>query len=230
MISIITPVLNEEQNIAPFLKNLNQIQGDFELIMVDGGSSDKTIDEIKKYRIEFHRELKILKTSAGRGHQMNIGAKNASSDILFFLHVDSKIENDSIPTIENEIKKKKIIGGGLTQCFSDSDNFLTLTSNFGNLRTRITNIFFGDFGIFVRRDIFEKIGGYDEIIYLEDVEFSKKLKKYGKVKMLEKTIETSPRRFKSQGKIKITIIFTLAGFLNVIGYRPKFFIKFIVDK
>lgn len=139
MISIITPVLNEEQNIAPFLKNLNQIQGDFELIMVDGGSSDKTIDEIKKYRIEFHRELKILKTSAGRGHQMNIGAKNARSDILFFLHVDSKIEKDTIPTIENEIKKKKIIGGGLTQCFSDSDNFLTLTSNFGNLRTRITN-------------------------------------------------------------------------------------------
>ena len=82
----------------------------------------------------------------------------------------------------------------------------------------------------MRKEIFEKIGGFDEIIFLEDVEFSKKLKKHGKLKQLKKTITTSPRRYHDQGKLKITIIFTLACLLNIVGYRPRFLIKFIVDK
>ncbi len=230
MISIITPVLNEEKNIDIFLKNLNQIQGDFELIIVDGGSSDSTIDEINKYKKKFNRELKLIKTSSGRGHQMNKGAYASKGDILLFLHADSKVEIDAIPTIEKVIEKQKIIGGGLTHSFSETDDFLKLASNFGNLRTKITKVFFGDFGIFVRKDIFERIGGYDEIIFLEDLEFSKKLKKYGKLKQLEKTITTSPRRYHSQGKLKITLVFIVACLLNIVGYRPRFLIKFIVDK
>jgi rSAM/selenodomain-associated transferase 2 len=230
MISIITPVLNEEENISTFLTNLNQIKGDFELLLIDGGSTDKTIDEINKNKNKFKRELKVLKTSPGRGHQMNIGASNSKGDILLFLHVDSKIDKDTVVAIENEIKKQKIIGGGLSHSFSDSDNFLKLASNFGNFRTKITKIFFGDFGIFVRKDIFEKIGGYDEIIFLEDLKFSKKLKKYGKLKQLDITIITSPRRYIGIGKIKLTIIFTIACFLNIVGYRPIFLKKFIVDK
>lgn len=230
MISIITPVLNEEKNISIFLTNLNEIKGDFELILVDGGSIDKTIDEINKNKNKFKRELKVLKSSPGRGHQMNVGARASNADILLFLHVDSKIEKDTIVSIEDEMKKQKIIGGGLTHTFSEADNFLKLASNFGNFRTKITKIFFGDFGIFVRKDIFEKIGGYDEIIFLEDLEFSKKLKKYGKLIQLENTITSSPRRYISKGKIKLTIVFTLACFLNIVGYRPKFLIKFIVDK
>ena len=230
MISIITPVLNEQENISIFLKHLNQLEGDFELIIVDGGSTDKTINEIKKYKNKFKKDIKILKTTSGRGRQMNNGAKAAKGDILLFLHVDSKIENGTITLIEEEIKKQEIIGGGLTHRFSNADKFLKLASNFGNFRTKITKIFFGDFGIFVKKDIFEKIKGYDEIIFLEDLEFSKKLKKHGKLKQLEKTITTSPRRYKRKGKIKITIIFTLACLLNIVGYRPRFLIKYIVDK
>lgn len=230
MISIITPVLNEEKNIAPFLFHLNQIDGDFELILVDGGSSDNTLGKIKKHRNKFNRELKILSESPGRGHQMNKGVEASKGDILLFLHVDSTIEKDAVIAIEKEIKKEKIIGGCLTQTFSDSDNFLRLASIFGNLRARITKIFFGDCGIFVRKDIFEKVGGYDEIIFLEDVEFSKKLMKTGKIIQLDNNISTSPRRYLIHGKIKLTIIFTLAFLLNMIGNRPKFLIKFIVEK
>jgi rSAM/selenodomain-associated transferase 2 len=230
MISIITPVLNEEKNITPFLYHLNQIDGNFELILVDGGSSDKTLDEIKKYKNNFKRKLTCLNTSPGRGHQMNKGARVSKYDILLFLHVDSIIEKDAIIAIENEMIKDIIVGGCLTQTFSDSDNFLKLASIFGNFRARFTKIFFGDCGIFVKKDIFEKLGGYDEIIFLEDVEFSKKLKKYGKTMLLSKNITTSPRRYLDQGKIKITLIFTLTYLLNIMGKRPKFLIKFIVEK
>ena len=230
MISIITPIINERENIRPFLDHLNTIQGDFELILIDGGSSDGTITEVNKYRDRFIRELKLLKTSQGRGKQMNKGADSAKGDILLFLHVDCTIEKDSIIVIEKEIKEHKIIGGGMIQSFSQPDFFLQFISHYGNVRTRMTKMFFGDFGIFVRRDIFKKIGGYDDIIYLEDVEFCKKAKKYGKLKQIDKKIVTSPRRFLSKGKIKITAVFILSLLPNIVGVRPKFLIRYLVDK
>ena len=230
MISIITPVLNESENIKPFIEHLNSISGTFELILVDGGSTDATINEIEKSRKIFKKKLTVVKTYQGRGNQMNKGASVAKGEILLFLHIDCKIEKVTIPIIEKEIKENKIIGGGLYQEFINSDNFLKLASNFGNFRSRITKIFFGDCGIFVKKDIFEKSGGYDDIVFLEDVEFCKKVKKFGKLKQINCKIFSSPRRYVKIGKIKISIIFTLTYLLNSIGFRPKFLIEYIVNK
>jgi rSAM/selenodomain-associated transferase 2 len=230
MISIITPILNERENIRPFFEHLNTLEGDFELILVDGGSTDDTISEVNKYRKLFNKQLTLLKTTKGRGKQMNKGAESAKGDIFLFLHIDCIIEKDSIITIEKEIENEGLIGGGMIQSFSNSDFLLNLISSFGNFRTQVTRIFFGDFGIFVKKEIFEKIGGYDEIIYLEDLEFSKKLKKFGKLKQIDKKLVTSPRRFLSFGKLKITVIFILSLLTNTFGIRPKFLIKYIADK
>lgn len=230
MISIITPVLNEKKLIKPFFNHLNQLEGDFELILVDGGSIDGTVNEINKEKDIFKHKLHLLETHQGRGHQMNIGASIAKGSILLFLHIDCRLEKDVIPTIEKEVKNQKIIGGGMIQTFSNSDDFLKYVSNVGNMRARVSKIFFGDFGIFLRTDIFKKIGGYDDIPFLEDVEICNKAKKIGKLKQIERVIYTSPRRFHAQGKVKITIIFAISLILNIIGCRPKFLIKYIVDK
>jgi rSAM/selenodomain-associated transferase 2 len=230
MISIITPVLNESANIRSFLEHLNTLTGDFELIFVDGGSTDNTVKEINKYKKKFVKKLTIVKSSKGRGKQMNMGASVAKGKIFLFLHVDCTIQNDVIPIIEKEMKNNKIIGGGMIQAFTSNDCFLILVSNFGNLRSKASQIFFGDTGIFISRDIFKKIGGYDDIIFLEDVEFCRKAKKYGKLKQIDSIIYTSPRRYLNVGKTKITIIFTITYLLNTIGFRPKYLTKFIVDK
>jgi rSAM/selenodomain-associated transferase 2 len=230
MISIIIPVLNEKELIRPFFNHLNQLEGDFELILVDGGSSDGTINEINKERDVLKHKLQLLKTHQGRGHQMNKGASTAKGDILLFLHIDCKLEIDAIPTIEKEVERQNIVGGGMIQAFSNTDDFLKFVSNFGNMRARVTKTFFGDFGIFLKKDVFEKIGGYDDIPFLEDVEICYKAKKVGKLEQIDRVIYTSPRRFKTQGNIKISIIFSITLMLNIIGYRPKFLIKYIVDK
>ncbi len=230
MISIITPVLNESPLIKPFIDHLNTLSGEFELILVDGGSTDNTVNEIKKNKRLFKNKLKFVTTSQGRGNQMNKGATIATGEIYLFLHIDCKIEKDVLSAIEREIKENRIIGGGMIQMFTDSDRFLTIASNFGNLRSKITQIFFGDCGIFIKKDVFEKIGGYDDIVFLEDVEFCRKAKKYGKLKQIDFQIYTSSRRYISIGKLKITIIFTLAYFLNLLNFRPEYLKKFIVKK
>ncbi|KYK34214.1 MAG: hypothetical protein AYK22_05600 [Thermoplasmatales archaeon SG8-52-3] len=230
MISIITPILNESKNIKPFLNHLNTLEGDFELLFVDGGSTDNTISMVENNKKIFNKNLKLIKTSQGRGKQMNEGAKIAEGNILLFLHVDCTLERDTIKVIEEVLKSIKIIGGGMIQAFSNPDFFLRFISKYGNFRVRINKVFFGDYGIFVKKDIFEKIGGYDDIIFLEDVELCKKMKKYGELIQINRKITTSPRRFQSLGKFRVTLMFITALLINIVGIRPKFLIKYIVDK
>jgi len=231
MISIITPILNEEKYIASFLDHLRKIEGNSEIILVDGGSSDHTINRIEKIRKKFNfRELIVLITKPGRGIQMNKGAARANGDILLFLHVDCAIQADSIEKIEAKIYSGEIIGGGFKQFFSEPDLFFKIISIFGNQRVKLTNTFFGDYGIFIRKDIFEKVDGFDEIAYLEDVEFCKKVKKYGNVEQIDCNIFTSTRRYLSKGRLRVTLAFILASTFNIFGFRPKLLYEYIVRR
>jgi GT2 family glycosyltransferase len=111
----------------------------------------------------------------------------------------------------------------------DPDPYFKLSSAFGNFQSRITQIFFGDFGIFIRRDIFEQMGGYDEISFLEDVEFCRRARKFGKLKPIDRLISTSTRRYYKKGKIKLTVVFILACVFNLFWFRPDFLYKYIVE-
>jgi rSAM/selenodomain-associated transferase 2 len=230
MISIITPVLNEKDNIRGFLDHINELDGGLELILVDGGSTDGTISEIERGKQEYDHPLVVVRSARGRGLQMNNGAKIANGDILLFLHVDSTIEKDSLGIIEDRIGKEGMIGGGFIHSFKDPDKFLKITSAFGNSRVRATKVFFGDFGIFIRKDIFDKMGGYDEIPFLEDVELCKKAKKYGELDQIDSVIITSARRYEKKGRFRLTAFFTLAVVLNMAGLRPRFLYQYIVDR
>ncbi len=226
MISIVTPILNEEKQITSFLNNLRDLEGVFEAILVDGGSSDHTLDEAAKSIDGFCHPIRILQSDRGRAIQMNRGAEEARGEILLFLHSDCQIPKDALKIIEKTITKQKAIGGGFKQAFSDPNIFLRVLSGFGNFTTGLTKIFYGDFGIFLRRDFFRKIGGYDEISFLEDVELCKKAKKYGKLSQIDRYISSSPRRFLADGEIAVTVAYAVAYVLNIFGFRPTFLKKY----
>lgn len=214
MISIIVATYNEEKIIKKTLEALPYDQ-DVEIIVVDGQSTDQTQNIIGKFPV------KMLSTDKNRAKQFNLGAKTSRGDILVFLHADCSLETGALDAIKKAIAKG-FIGGGLSQEIRDSRKIYERIAKSGNLRAKILKIFFGDQALFVRRNIFFDIGGFDEVELFDDVLFSKKLRKKGKTVLLDKKVFTYSRRWTKQGVIKTTAINWLitAGF--VLGVSPRF--------
>ena len=144
-ISIITPVLNEEDMIAPFLDHLALLQGPFELIIVDGGSSDATRARIQQYASPFPAPLHLLSAPAGRSGQMNTGAAAAQGEILLFLHVDCRIPADSLQVITQACTEQGVCGGAFTHSFGEPGLFHAVIGNLVNTVYKLYPDFFWGF-------------------------------------------------------------------------------------
>jgi len=198
MISIIIPVYNEERIIKEVLGSFT-CNDKIEVIVVDGGSSDRTVEFAKQYPI------KLIQCVKNRAIQMNEGAKAASGDIFLFLHADCLIEKGALREIVCCINNS-YIGGCLSQRIDSPKLIYRFIESSGNIRARLFKIFYGDQAIFVRRDIFLKIGGFDDVVMFEDTLFSKELKNEGSLRVLDNNVFVSPRRWEKNGIMKTTFI------------------------
>lgn len=214
MISIIVPVLNEEKTIENTLIKLCALHGEKEIIVVDGGSSDNTVEIASKYAT-------VLESQKGRAKQMNTGASIAKGSILWFVHSDSEVSTDSLEAIKNAINQG-YVGGGFSLYFYDYDTrFMRFVSKSSTWRAKYLGLYFGDQGIFVRKDVFQELGGYKEIELMEDWDFGKRLGKKGKMKILDIKIGTSARRFKTGGQLRTLLLMHKLKILYVLGVSPS---------
>ena len=186
-ISIIIPIYNEENTIEKMQEQLETLKEKCEIIFVDGGSKDRTLELIKP-------EYKVIKGYKGRAKQMNVGAKESHGDILFFLHCDSELPENPLATI------RRVMRGHAAGCFGiafHSWNFFMWTCRvISNHRVKDRKVMFGDQGIFVDRNLFFEVGMFPEIPIMEDYQFSLILKEMGvKLGMARSRIYTSDRRF-----------------------------------
>jgi len=200
-ISIIIPVRNEAENIGRLLNALQSYRDrGHELIVVDGESDDETV------QIAEPLTDKLCQTVAGRSHQMNAGAAEASGDMLWFLHADSQVPEKSDELIINALTNEVSIWGRFDVRLSGQYQSLRVVETMMNLRSRITGIATGDQAIFVSKDLFEKVGGFPDQSLMEDVEISKKLKKYQLPVTVREKLVTSSRRWEEKGVVKTVLL------------------------
>lgn len=198
-ISIIIPALNEAVTIGATLKALQpmRVRG-CEVIVVDGGSDDETL------RIAKPLADKIMTSTRGRAAQMAVGADCASHPVLWFLHADTQVVPDADTYIHEALGAHD--WGRFNITLSGCDLRFRLIENMINLRSCISGIATGDQGIFVRRQLYETIGGMPHLPLMEDVELSKRLRTYGRPACLRTRLTTSSRRWEQRGILRTILL------------------------
>ena len=209
-ISIIIPILNEAKILDKTLSQLQPELGHHELIIVDGGSTDNSVRIAAKYG-------EVLTSTRGRAKQLNAGAAAATGDILLFLHADIRLESGALVAVETALSSG-YVGGGFRQKIDGRNILYRMIEIAGNIRGKYLKVFYGDSGIFLARTDFEKIGGFPDAPILEEVEFSKGLRTFGKTTLIVPHIHLSARRWEARGIIRTTLnnwLITLLYFLKV---------------
>lgn len=216
-ISIVIPVLNEAPLIEQTLRALQPLrEAGHEVIVVDGESHDDTVTRSKPYAD------KIIQGSRGRSRQMNAGATLASHEILLFLHADTFLPERADGLIVKGMNGKRIRWGRFDVKFSGKHSLLRIIEFLMNWRSRLSRIATGDQAIFVKRDLFEAMGGFPEVDLMEDIAFCKILKKYGRPLCLYQSVLTSSRRWEEKGLFRTVLLMwflRLAYFFKVNPHR-----------
>ena len=192
-----------------------KLKGDKEIIIVDGGSEDKTVNKILSHNV------KLVNSEKGRARQMNKGAKASKGEVLWFVHSDSKLDNASIIDIGKAIDEG-YDGGCFSLYFYDYSNLkLKFIAWSSNLRAKYLKLMFGDQGIFIKKSLFKRLGCFKEIPIMEDWEMSKDMHRYGKVKVLKNKIGTSARRFIHGGEIRTLLKMHKIKIMHIKGKSPE---------
>jgi rSAM/selenodomain-associated transferase 2 len=200
MIWIIIPAYNEERALPGTLRQLFRQSGRYEVLVVDGGSVDRT-----EVIVQAEPRARLLTARKGRASQMNAGAREAAlrgaapQDWLLFLHADTVLPDRALERLNGMETDPTVQAGGFLHRFSGLDWRLRMISVLDNFRCRRFRIIYGDQALFVRRSLFERLEGFPDQPILEDVAFSEKLLRETRPVLLEPPVVTDSRKFVKMG-------------------------------
>ena len=221
-ISVIVPVLNEEKTVASALQAAARL-APFEIIVVDGGSSDRTADICRQHRV------KLLTAPRGRARQMNAGAREARGEVLLFLHADTRLPDTALEDVERALGAPRFLAGRFDVRLDGKHWMLKLVGAMINHRSRCSKVATGDQAIFVRREVFEQIGGYPDIPLMEDIALCRMLKRKGAMACLKSRVLTSARRWESEGVWRTILRMWALKLLYLAGVPPARLRRYYAD-
>lgn len=212
-IGIIVPVFNEAAILRESLERLYQVAGTLPVVAADGGSTDDSAGIARQF---FHTEIC---RQANRGAQLNRGAECLRTDVLLFLHADSQLPAGFEFYICRALRDPRVVGGCFRLGFDASRPMLRFYCWFTQFPGRFFH--FGDQGFFVRRNVFRQMGGFRSLAFLEDVDFLRRLRRYGRFAVLPVPVVTSARRFLRHGVVRQQLRNILLVTLFELGVSPE---------
>ena len=215
-LSIIVPALDEAPRIASTLAALAPLRRRrAEVLVVDGGSRDAT-REIAAPLCD-----RVLEAPRGRAAQMNAGARESRGAILLFLHADTRLPEDAFDAIERALADGRPAWGRFDVRIEGRSPLLAVVASMMNLRSRLTGIATGDQAMFVRREAFERAGGFPAIALMEDIALSKSLKRISRPACLRARATTSGRRWERDGVLATIALMWRLRLAYALGADPQ---------
>ncbi len=218
-IAVVIPTLNEERALPHTLRNVAKVMPGATVIIADGGSTDGTRAIVEQCGLT---RLFMIDATRGRGSQMNAGAALASDDILLFLHADTQLPAAAVKSILDAMEDHNAVGGFFRIAFSPATPFTSLYAWLYNTRS-ISSLCYGDAAIFVRREIFDELGGYKNELLMEDLDLVLRLRKRGRLMYIrECAVTTSSRQFPTTwSSIKMAGIWLVLPILYAMGVSQR---------
>jgi rSAM/selenodomain-associated transferase 2 len=208
---VVIPTLNEEAHVARAIRSVRREAG--EVIVVDGGSRDRTVDLARE------GGAAVLSSAAGRGIQLDIGARRARGGWLVFLHADTWLEEGWSSVLEE--LDSRVPGGAFRFAVDSPRRGYRLIEAGVALRCRLLHLPYGDQAIFARRGVYVETGGFAPFPLMEDVDFVRRLARRGPLAFPRVRAVTSPRRWERNGMVRTSLTnVTLLG-LYALGTRPR---------
>ena len=222
-ISVIIPTYNEELTIIRTLDALSRLVNVSEIVIVDGGSTDKTVAIVEGYAHKKPFRLVNISNS-NRGQQLHEGTKFATGDVFWFLHADTRPVQGCAKQIKQYMRYDEIVGGNFEIVFDGKRRWARfLTWLYPQLRS--IGLVYGDSAMFVRREIYEKVGGFRNLPLFEDVDLYKRLLKKGKFQHINLPVTTSSRRFENRSFVWTFARWSIFQGLYWLGFPPRLLAK-----
>ena len=220
LISLIIPVFNEESLIEEEIKVLRQVSTllPIEIIVVDGGSSDGTVEIAERTA-----DRLISSPLKNRSSQMRLGAEAAKGELLIFLHADTRLPLDWQKAVIScfESKGQKVVAGAFKLKFNSDSSIYKLIAFLENCRTQITGVPQGDQALFVSSQAYKESGGFPQVPLMEEYLFIPNLRKLGSIKILNQEILSSVRRYVKNGPFRNSFKNSFLVLLFYLGVSPK---------
>ena len=213
-VSFVIPALNESENITRAVETA-LAAGAEEVIVADGGSEDETVN------LASNAGAKIVTSGRGRAVQQNAGAALATGDVLLFQHADNWCGVETAEQIRAALADEAVLGGAFRQRIEASGVMYRLLEIGNALRVRIRRLPFGDQGIFMRRELFEKLGGFPDVPLMEDVLLMRELRKSGRLVLLDGPHHVCARRWQQRGVVRQTLRNWRIQFAHRLGTPPE---------